>query len=112
MWINAGFKTESCFPNFSVLHPLFGSHEPKAPSKLIGWDSSRRLSVRGSTFLTKNISENSQQKVIKFHLEHYWGKGLAALDFGPDRIRTLVSMATIKSWMGSKFGKIRHWTVK
>ena len=31
---------------------------------------------------------------MKFYLEHYWGLGLAALGFGPDRIRILVSMAT------------------
>ena len=89
-----------------------------------------------------NISETSWPIVIK-HLEHYWGGGLAALGFGMDRIRTLVSIATgsshrvilgenlvttlapsffigslflqvttttIKSWMGSKFGKTRPGT--
>ena len=35
--------------------------------------------------------------LIKFHLEHHWGGGLAALGFGPDRIRTLVPMATDSS---------------
>ena len=35
--------------------------------------------------------------VIKFHLEPHWGGGLAALGFGPDQIRTLVSMATYNS---------------
>ena len=35
--------------------------------------------------------------VIKFHQEHYWSEGFAALGFGPDQIRTLVSMATDKS---------------
>ena len=44
-----------------------------------------------------NISESSWPNVIKFHLEHHWGGGLAALGFGPDRIRTLVSMATDSS---------------
>ena len=86
-----------------------------------------------------NISEASWPIVIKFCLEHHWGGELSVLGFGPDRIRTLVSMATesshrvimrktlttlassiligsslflqvtkttIKSRMGSKFGKI------
>ena len=44
-----------------------------------------------------NISETSWQFIIKFHLKHHWGGGLAALGFGPDRIRTLVSMATDSS---------------
>ena len=43
------------------------------------------------------ISETSRPIVIKFHLEHYWARGLAALGFEPDRIRTLVSMATDSS---------------
>ena len=30
-------------------------------------------------------------------LKHHWGGGKAALSFGPDRIRTLVSMATNSS---------------
>ena len=45
-----------------------------------------------------NISEISLPIVIKFHQEHHWGRGLAALGFGPDRIRTLVSMATDSSY--------------
>ena len=39
-----------------------------------------------------NISETNRLK-IKFHLEHRWGGVKAALGFGPDQIRTLVSMA-------------------
>ena len=35
--------------------------------------------------------------VTKFYLNHRWGGGKAALDFGPDRIETLVSMATDSS---------------
>ena len=54
-------------------------------------------SVRGSTLSNMNISETSRRMVIKFHLEHHWGKGLAALGFGQDQIRTLVSMATYRS---------------
>ena len=33
----------------------------------------------------------------QFYLKHHWGGGKAALGFGPDRIRTLVSMATDSS---------------
>ena len=44
-----------------------------------------------------NISEIILPIEIKFHLEHYLGGGLAALDFGPDWIRNLVSMATDSS---------------
>ena len=31
---------------------------------------------------------------MKFHLEHQWGGGKATVGFGPDRIRTLIFMAT------------------
>ena len=42
-----------------------------------------------------NISAASKPIATKFYLKHHWGK--AALGFGPDRIRTLVSMATDSS---------------
>ena len=44
-----------------------------------------------------NISETSDLIANKFYLKHHWGGGKAALGFGPDRIRTLVSMATDSS---------------
>ena len=44
-----------------------------------------------------NISETIGSIATKFHLKHHWGGGLAASGFGPDRIRTLVSMATESS---------------
>ena len=47
-------------------------------------------SVRAFTISNMNISETSWPIVIKFHLEHHWGGGLATLGFGLDRIRTLV----------------------
>ena len=50
-------------------------------------------SVRASTLSNMNISETSWPIVIKFHLEHHWGRGLTALGFGLDWIRTLVSLA-------------------
>ena len=80
-------------------HALFviSSPEPKAQGELIGWESSGRLSVRPSTLSNMNISEISLLIVIKFHQRHHWGGGLTALGFGPDRIRTLASMATDSS---------------
>ena len=56
-----------------------------------------RPSVLASTLSNMNISKTSWPIVIKFHQGHHWGRGLAALGFGPDRIRTLVSMATDSS---------------
>ena len=44
-----------------------------------------------------NITETRLPIIIKFHLKHHWGGGLAALGFGSDWIRTLVSMATHSS---------------
>ena len=46
-----------------------------------------------------NISETSESIVTKFYLiqKHHWVGGKDALGFGPDRIRTLVSMATDSS---------------
>ena len=44
-----------------------------------------------------NIAETNGSIACKFDLKHHWGGGLAALGFGPDRIRTLVSMATESS---------------
>ena len=55
------------------------------------------LSVCLLTFSNLNISVTSEPIVTKFYLKHLWGGGKAALGFGPDRIRTLVSMATDSS---------------
>ena len=44
-----------------------------------------------------NISATSGQIATKFYLKHHWVRGKAASGFGPDRIRTLVSMATESS---------------
>ena len=49
------------------------------------------------TLSDMDISETSWPIIIKFYLKHYWGRGLAALNFGPDSIGTLVSMATDSS---------------
>ena len=81
--------------------PIFSSPEPKAQDELIVWDSSRRPCVRPSLHPFKlsniNISETSWPIIIKFHQKHHWGRGLTALGFRLDRIRTLVSMATDSS---------------
>ena len=50
--------------------------------------------VRASTLSNINISETSGPIAIKFYLKHHWGGGKAALGFGADQLRTLVSMAT------------------
>ena len=43
------------------------------------------------------ISAASWPITTKFYLKHHWVGGKAASGFGPDRIRTLVSMATESS---------------
>ena len=58
--------------------------------------SVRRPSVTFSNMNTC-ISANSGPIVTKFYLKHHWVGGKAAICFGPDRIRTLVSMATDSS---------------
>ena len=60
----------------------------------------RRPSVRrrtSSTFSNFNISATSGPIVTKFYLKHHLVGGKDALDFEPDGIRTLVSMATDSS---------------
>ena len=49
------------------------------------------------TLLNMNISETRGPIATKFYLKHHLGGGKAALGFGPDRIGTLVSMATDSS---------------
>ena len=44
-----------------------------------------------------NISETNGSIATKFYLKHHLVGGLATIGFGPDRIRTLVSMATESS---------------
>ena len=75
---------------------IFISPESKALGELIGWDLSGRPWVR-SHFLDMNISETSWPIIIKFHVKRHCGGGLTALGFGPDRVRSPVSMATDSS---------------
>ena len=73
--------------------------------ELIEYRSSRRPcvrpcvrpSVRPFTFSNLNFSATSWLIIMKFYLKHHWGWGKASVGFDPDRIRTLVSMATDSS---------------
>ena len=66
--------------------------------ELIVYRSSRRPCVVGPfTLSNKNILATSWPIGMKFYLKHYWGGGKASVGFDPDRIRTLVSMATDSS---------------
>ena len=64
-----------------------------------------RASVHLFTLLNMNISATSWLIGIKFYLKHHWGGVKASVGFDPDRIRTVVSMATDISYrviMGKK----------
>ena len=50
-----------------------------------------------STFSNINISATSWRITMKFYWKYHWDGGKAALGFGPDHIKTLVSMATDSS---------------
>ena len=76
---------------------IFSSPEPKAHGELVVYQSSWRPCVRASTLSNIIISETSGPIATKFYLKHHWGGGKAALGFWPDRIGTLVSMATDSS---------------
>ena len=54
-------------------------------------------SVHPFTLSNMNISATSWRIVMKFYLKHHWDGGKASVGFDPDRIRTLVSMATDSS---------------
>ena len=56
-----------------------------------------RPSVRPLTLSNMNISATSRPIGMKFYLKHHWVGGKASVGFDPDRIRTLVSMATDSS---------------
>ena len=71
----------------------FSSPEPKA--RRVSLPMVRRPSgVRRPSVLHINISATSEPIKMKFYQKHHWDGGKAALGFGPDRIKTLVSMAT------------------
>ena len=61
------------------------------------WSGVRPLPSSSSTISNMNISATSGPIATKFYLKHHWVGGKAALGFGLDWIRTLVSMATESS---------------
>ena len=63
---------------------------------VFSWSGVRPASS-SSTISNMNISKTNGSITTKFYLKHHWVGGKAALGFGPDRIRTLVSMATESS---------------
>ena len=65
--------------------------------ELIVYRSSQRPFVCLLTLSKTNISATSWLIGMKFSLKHHWGGGKATVGFDPDRIRTLVSMATDSS---------------
>ena len=56
-----------------------------------------RALVYPLTLSNMNISATIKPITIKVYLKYHWDGGKAALGFGPDRIGTLVSMATDSS---------------
>ena len=50
-----------------------------------------------STISNMNISATNRRITMKFYQKHHWDGGKAALGFWPDRIGTLVTMATESS---------------
>ena len=100
------------FLNTYYIESVLGSNIPPPPTflahlsrrligELIVYRWSRRPSVRTCvrpfTFSNMNISATSWLIGMKFYLKHHWGGGKASVGFDPDRIRTLVSMATDSS---------------
>ena len=89
---------------FALMHTAFLAQlSRRLRCELIVYRSSRRPSVRACvrasvfTLSNMNISKTNGSIATKFYLKHHLGGGLAALAFGPDQIRTLVSMATESS---------------
>ena len=81
---------------------IISSPEPKA--RRCAYSIYRCSGVRpsfvvrpSSTISNMNISATSWPIIMKFYQKHHWDGEKAALSFGPDRIQTLVSMATNSS---------------
>ena len=80
------------------MHSLLAHLSRRLKGELIVYQSSCRLSVCLSVNIFKLVYlRKSGPIVTKFYLNHHWGGGKAALGFGPERIGTLVSMATDSS---------------
>ena len=97
-----GSQVSDCCP---LGYLLLAHLSRRLRGELIVYRSSRRPSVRACvgacvrvfTLSNMNISKTNGSIATQFYLKHHLGVGLAALGFGPDRIRTLVSMATESS---------------
>ena len=83
--------------SFMFNHAFLAHLSQRLKGELIVYQSSCHLAVCLWTFSNLNISATSGPIVTKFYLNQHWGGGRAALGFGPDRIGTLVSMATDSS---------------
>ena len=59
--------------------------------------ASVRTCVFALTLSNIHISPTNWQIGMRFYLKHHWGGGNASVGFDPDRIRTLVFMATDSS---------------
>ena len=64
------------------------------------WSGVRRRRPSSSAFSNINISATSGLITMKLYQKYHWDGGNAALGFGADRIKTLVSMATDSSHRG------------
>ena len=56
-----------------------------------------KMCIKYITGFENKLIAYANHLAIKFYLKHHKGRGKVALGFGPDRIRTLASMATDSS---------------
>ena len=93
-------------------HRILAHLSRRLIGELIVYRSSRRLSVRACvrpfTLSSMNISATSWPIGMKYYLKHHWCGEKASVCFDPDRIRTLVSMATDSSHRVIMGKKRRH----
>ena len=69
--------------------------------ELIGYPCSVVRRTTSSTFSNMNISATSGPITMKFYQKHYCDGERLQIGFGPERIKTLVSMAIYSS----------HWVI-
>ena len=99
-----------------LIHIMFGQFLAHQSWRLTMWAYSitKVRRHRPSSTLSNNyISETIQPILVKFYQLHLWGKGKAALGFGADRIKTVVTMATESShWhiIGKTVSNLRFLT--
>ena len=92
---------KNLFAEKNIFDKLTALTAEGSQGELKAYHSSRcpcvRPSVRLLTLSNMNISATSWLIGTKFYMKHHWGGGKASVGFDPDRIRTLVSMATYSS---------------